>query len=202
VPHLWKVRTLEGNSILSPFTEEEFATVLSSLEPGKSPVMDSIFSEFILHSGSAIESWLFHFLTSCLLQLKMPKIWRNALAVAIRKPDKPLGDAKKYLPISLLCLPFKTFERFIYARLEPIMDPLLPQEQVGVWHGRLTVDQVTLLWQNIEDGFSDRRRQELCLSISQRMASRPHLQVTAIATWQTHGRLHDHGGGWHSPLLP
>ena len=32
----------------------------------------------------------------------------------------------------------------IYACIEPIIDPLLPQEQAGFRRGRLIVDQVTL----------------------------------------------------------
>jgi len=64
-------------------------------------------------------------------QLKIPKIWRTAIIVAIPKPEKPLGDPKSYHPMSLQCVPFKILERLIYARAELIIDPLLPQEQVG-----------------------------------------------------------------------
>ena len=49
-------------------------------------------------------------------------------------------------------------ERFIYARIEPIIDPLLPQEQAGFQCGRSTVDQVTLLTQEIEDSFSAKKQ--------------------------------------------
>ena len=34
-----------------------------------------------------------------------------------------------------------------------MIDPLLPQKQSGFWHWRSTVDQVTLLIQDIEDSF-------------------------------------------------
>jgi len=46
--------------------------------------------------------------TSCMRQLKIPKIWRRALIVAIPKPEKPLRDPKGYCPISLLCVPLKS----------------------------------------------------------------------------------------------
>ena len=39
----------------------------------------------------------------------------------------------------------------IYARIEPIIDPLLPTEQAGFRRGKSTVEQVVLLTQNIED---------------------------------------------------
>jgi len=151
---LWKIPTPEGHSISEPFKPEEFAAVLRRLKPGKSPGLDSIFPEFILHAGSALKSWFCDFLSSCMRQLKIPKIWRRALVVAIPKPEESLGDPKSYCPISLLCVPFKILERLIYALVETITDPQLPQEQVGFRHGRSAVDQVTLLTQDIEDSFS------------------------------------------------
>ena len=91
-------------------------------------------------------------------QLKIRKIWRKAVIVAIPKPEKPLGDPKSYRPISLLCVPFKILERLNYARVNPIIDPLIPREQAGFWHGRSPVDQVTLLTQDIEDSFSTKKK--------------------------------------------
>ena len=77
--------------------------------------------------------------------------------VAIPKPMKPPGDPKSYRP-SLCCIPYKIMERLIYARIEPIIDPLLPQEQAGFRRGRSTVDQVTLLTQEIEDNFLAKKK--------------------------------------------
>ena len=105
-----------------------------------------------------MESWLRDFLSSCLRRLKIPKIWRRALVVAIPKPAKPVGDPKSYRPISLLCIPYKILERLIYTRVEPLIDPLLPKEQVGFRRGKSTVDQVVLLTQNIEDSFEARKK--------------------------------------------
>ena len=113
---LWKIPTGEGHSIFELFRPEEFAAALRHLKPGKTPGLDSIFPEFILHAGPALKSWFCDFLNSCMRQLKTAKIWRRALVVAIPKPEKPSGDLKSYRPISLLCFPFKILERLIYAR--------------------------------------------------------------------------------------
>jgi len=153
--YLWTLWT--GGSCCCPQTSEA----------RKFPGLDSIFQELILHAGPALKYWFCDFLTSCMRQLKIPNIWRRALIVAIPKPEKPLGDTKSYLPISLLCVPFKILERLIYARVNPIIDPLLPREQAGFRHGRSTVDQVTLLTEDIEDSFRLKRRPELCFSTSQ-----------------------------------
>jgi len=142
---LSKIPTPECHSISEPFRREEFVAALRCLKPGKSQGLDSIFPKFILHARSALKSWFCNFLTSCMHQLKIPKIWRRALVIAIPKPEKPLEDPKSYCPISLLCVPFKILERLIYARVEAINDPLFPEEQAGFRHGRSAVDQVTLL---------------------------------------------------------
>jgi len=78
--------------------------------------------------------------------------------VAIPQPEKPLGDQKSHQPMFLLCVPFKIFETLIHARVEPNIDSLFPQEQAGIRHGRSSVDQVTLLTQDIKYGFRLRKR--------------------------------------------
>jgi len=95
---LWKTPTPEGHSITKPFRPEELAAALRRLKPGKSPGLDSIFQEFMLHAWSALKSWFCDFLTSCMGRLKIPNIWRRALIVAIPKPEKPLGHPKSYRP--------------------------------------------------------------------------------------------------------
>ena len=74
------------------------------------------------------------------------------------KADEATGEGKSYTPISLLCVPFKIMERLIYARIELILDPLLPQEQARFRRGRSTTDQVTLLTQGIEDSFLSKKK--------------------------------------------
>ena len=98
------------------------------------------------------------FLFSCLHRLQISKIWRRALVVAIPKPMKPVENTKSHRLISLLCVPYKILERLIYARVEPLIDPLLPKEQGGFRHGKSTVDQVVLLTQNIEDSFEAKKK--------------------------------------------
>ena len=90
--------------------------------------------------------------------LRIPKVWRRAVVVAIPKPKKPVGDPKSYRLISLLCVPYKILERLIYTRIEPVIDPLLSKEQAGFRRGRSTVDQAVLLTQNIEDSFEAKKK--------------------------------------------
>ena len=140
------------------FSQRECTAALQHLKPGKAPGPDSIFPELILHAGFALKSWLRDFLSSCLRRLKIPNIWKIALVVAIPKPTKPVGDPKSYRPISLLCVSYKILERLIYARIDPLIDPLLSKEQAGFRRGKSTVDQVVLLTQNIEDFFEAKKK--------------------------------------------
>ena len=113
VSDLWRATTPDPVNISDNFSQREFTAALQHLKPGKAPGLDSICPELILHAGAALKSWLRDFLTSCLCRLKIPKIWRRALVVAIPKPGKPVGDPKSYRPISLLCVPYKILERLI-----------------------------------------------------------------------------------------
>ena len=158
VSDLWRATTPDAVNISDNFSQREFAAALQHLKPGKAPGPDSICPELILHAGAALKSWLRDFISSCLRRLKILKIWRRALVVAIPKPGKPVGDPKSYRPISLLCVPYKILERLIYARVEPLIDPLLPKEQAGFRRGKSTVDQVVLLTQNIEDSFEAKKK--------------------------------------------
>ena len=155
---LWRATTPDAVNISDNFSQREFTAALQHLKPGKAPGPDSICPELILYARAALKSWLRDFISSCLRRLKISKIWRRALVVAIPKPGKPVGDPKSYRPISLLYVPYKILERLIYARVEPLIDSLLPKEQAGFRRGKSTVDQAVLLTQNIEDSFEAKKK--------------------------------------------
>ena len=162
IPHeksdRWRALIPSPVNLSGDFSSREFAAALQHVKPWKASGPDSICPELVIHAGTALKSWLRGFLSSCLRQLKIPKVWRRALVVAIPKPKKPVEDPKSYRPISLLCVPYKILERLIYARIEPIVNPLLPDEQAGFRHGKSTVDQVVLLTQNIKDSFEAKKK--------------------------------------------
>ena len=112
----------------------------------------------MLHAGTTLKSWFNKFLSFCMRQFKLPKIWRRALVVAIVKPNKPTADPKSYRSISLLCIAYKIWEKLIYARVTPIMDQLPPRKQAGFRRGKSTGDQIIFLTQKIEDTFSVKKK--------------------------------------------
>ena len=114
--------------------------------------------ELILHAGNNLKTWMNKFLSSCMHQVNISKIWRRPTVIAIPKPSKPLDEPRSYRPISSLCIPFKILQRLYYARVEPIIDPPLPHEQAGFRLGRSTVDQAALLTLEIETSFSAKNK--------------------------------------------
>ena len=122
VSDLWRAEPLHPENVSGSFSFREFAAALQHLKPGKAPGPDSICPKLIIHAGAGLKSWLHDFLYSCLHHLKIPKIWRRALVVAVPKPSKPVENQRSYCPISLLCVPYKILERLIYARVEPLID--------------------------------------------------------------------------------
>ena len=45
--------------------------------------------------------------------------------IAIPKPGKDPSSPKSYRPISLLCIPYKLYERLILMRISPLVDEKL-----------------------------------------------------------------------------
>ena len=128
------------------------------MKSGKAPGRDNIHPELVIHQSAKTTTWLCLFFTSCFRRSKLPKTWRRATVVALPKPNKPTQDPKSYRPISLLCVPFKILERLIHSRIDPVVDPQLPRKQAGFRRGRSSVDQVTLLTQDIEDSFQNNEK--------------------------------------------
>ena len=137
---LWRATPTSSVNISKSFTSQEFSAALKLLKSGKAPGPDPIFPELITHPGAALKSWLLGFLSSCLRHLKISKVWRRALVVAILKPKKPVEGPKSHHPISLLCVPYKILKRLIHAGVGPIVNPLLSREQAGFRRGKLIVD--------------------------------------------------------------
>ena len=151
---LWQAPGVDG-FLSTPFTIQELTLAVRQLKSGKAQGPDNIPPEFLIHCGPRCLEWLREFYSKCLSNTTVPKIWRKATVIAIPKPNKPTDDPKNYRPISLLCVPFKLLERLLLVRLDPIIDPQLPNEQAGFRRGRSTVHQIVNLTDDIEEAFEN-----------------------------------------------
>ena len=72
--------------------------------------------------------------------------------IAMPKPGKDPSSPKSYHPISLLCIPYKLYERLILMRIS-LVDEKLTKDQAGFRPGRSCAGQLLNLTQHIEDGY-------------------------------------------------
>ena len=79
--NLWRATVPGVVCISRDFSPRGFAAALHHLKPGKAQGPDSICSELVIHAGPGLKFWLRDFLSSCLRQRKISKIWRIALVV-------------------------------------------------------------------------------------------------------------------------
>ena len=86
---------------------------------------------------------------------KFPRSGEERLWSRSQNQESPWGTQRV---IEQYLCSYKILERLIYARVKPLIDPLLPKEQAGFRRGKSTVDQVVLLTQNIEDSFEAKKK--------------------------------------------
>ena len=139
--------------MISPFSSNELDISINALKNGKAIGLDGIFNKELKHFGTRARMWLLNMFNTCLAQKSIPKIWLKARVIALLKPGKDPSMAKSFRPISLLCHPYKLYERLILARLSPAIEPFLIPQQAGFRCGKSTTGQLLCLTQHIEDGF-------------------------------------------------
>ena len=140
------------------FNKEELKTAIQTMKPAKAPRFDNLYPEFFMHLHDLCLTWFITLFSTCLSRKKVPKIWKLSMIVAVLKRNKSANEPKSYRPISLLCIPFKLFEKLIYNRIHHIIKKILPHEQAGFRHGKGTVDQVALMTNDIKHSFDEKKK--------------------------------------------
>ena len=97
--NLWRATATDAVNIVGDFSPREFAVALHYLKPSKALGPDSICLELVIHADPGLKLWLCGFLSFCLRQLKIPKVWRRSLVVAIPKLSKFVEDPQSYCHI-------------------------------------------------------------------------------------------------------
>ena len=99
--------------LTKPFSRDELTTGLSLLKPGKAAGLDDVLTYMLQHLGNKAECWLLDMLNECTRTKHIQSISRKAKVIAIPKPGKDPSSPKSYRPISLLCIPYKLYERLM-----------------------------------------------------------------------------------------
>ena len=79
---------------------------------------------------------------TCLIENKIPTIWRQSKIIAILKLGKESAIPKNYRPISLLCHTYKLYERLILNMVSPLLEQHLIKEQAGFRPGKSCTSQL------------------------------------------------------------
>ena len=106
--------------LTKPFSLDELTTGLSLLKPWKAADLDDLLTYMLQHLGNKAKSGLLDMLNECTRTEHIPSIWRKAKVIATPKPGKDPSSPKSYRPISLLCIPYKLYERLILMRISPL----------------------------------------------------------------------------------
>ena len=94
---LSRAATADSN-LSSNLTEEKLEAAIKKFKSGKAPGRDNIHPEFVIHQSAKITAaWLCSLFTSCYRRSKLPKIWRQAIVVALPKPNRVYTCARPHV---------------------------------------------------------------------------------------------------------
>ncbi|GIY52376.1 hypothetical protein CDAR_269041, partial [Caerostris darwini] len=137
----------------NPITSSELLYAIQQLDFKKSPGPDVIHGQFIVNLGSCATKRLLHIFNLSWKLGRLPRQWKTAIVVPIRKPNKDASSMGSYRPIALTCMTCKRMERIILRRITfHLMNlNMLPQEQYGFRQGHSTIDQILYFVQRVRD---------------------------------------------------
>jgi ribonuclease HI len=145
---------------MEEITEAEVHRAILSASPYKAPGMDDIPVIVWQKTWSSIK----HHITA-LFQLSIrtnaiPKEWKVARIIPLRKPAKPdYTVAKAYRPISLLATLGKILEALVAERLSYLVEThnLLPKNHFGARKGRSATQALTIIQEHVYQAWRDKK---------------------------------------------
>ena len=116
----------------------------NNINPKKSPGFDLITGEVLQELPRKAIVKITNFINAAFRLQYVSRLWKVAEVIMIPKSGKPPHDAASYMPISLLPVMSKLFEKLLIKRLKPIIERknLIPNHQFGFWSKHSTTDQV------------------------------------------------------------
>ncbi|GFY29144.1 putative RNA-directed DNA polymerase from transposon BS [Trichonephila clavipes] len=134
------------------FTMQELNMALSTLDPSKSPRPDNIHGQMISRLSDWGKKSLLEIFNLSWRLGRLPRDWKKALIIPIRKPSKKASDPESFRPIALTNFSCKLIymEKIILERLTYYLNSndLLSIEQYGFKRGHSTADQILYFGQS------------------------------------------------------
>ncbi|GBO14335.1 RNA-directed DNA polymerase from mobile element jockey [Araneus ventricosus] len=143
-----------SNQVFSDyFTTSELMYAIQQMDNNKSPGPDGIHGKFLENIGPHGRERLLYIFNLSWKVGVLPKQWKTAVIIPVRKPNKEANSLGSYRPIALTCIPCKLMERIILRRItHHLMElNLIPEEQYGFRRGHSTIDQILYFAQSVRD---------------------------------------------------
>ena len=139
-----------------PFSSQEMLDQLRRMKAKKTPGMDGVCTEHLLHLGPLAQDALLRLFNMSWHSAEVPSIWRRAVIIPIPKAGKDPQDVSSYRPISLTSHIAKLLERMVATRVTHLLDlnNTIPAEQVGFKRGRSAEENLGRLIQEVQDGWN------------------------------------------------
>ena len=133
----------------NPPSEEEIIEAIDKLKRNKVGGSNGILPELLKSSGAAIIEHIQDLFDTVWREGQVPQEWRDATLIPIpKKGDLSLCD--NWRGISLLDVFGKALAKVIQARLQEVVEEVLPDSQCGFRQGRGCIDMVFCVKQLIE----------------------------------------------------
>lgn len=119
--------------LYNDFLTNEVMVAVKTIKFGKALGSDNLHPEFFYTLIS--ELWM---VTGTVIKLpihiKASKVYKMEKLTAALKSNKPADNPRSYRPISLVCIPYKLYERFIYNQIKPVFESVgIIRQKVKTW---------------------------------------------------------------------
>jgi hypothetical protein len=141
---------------LPPITDHEVQQAIKKANPRKAPGIDGIGIGVWQRLLPVTVRWITTTFQASMRLAYVPRSWKVATIVVLRKPNKPdYTKAKAYRPISLLRTIAKALEAIVATRLSYVAERynLLPTNHMGGRKGRSSEQAVTVLVEAIREAW-------------------------------------------------
>ena len=141
--------------LIKPVTPMEVAIEIDNLNPKKAPGIDELSPGLLKELPRKAVIMLTYLFNACFRLKYIPRCFKIAQIIMIKKPDKPAEQVTSYRPISLLPSISKLFEKLFLRRLKPLIN--IPDFQFGFRGNHSTIDQVHRVTTVIEKAFEEKK---------------------------------------------
>ena len=133
----------ENQSLVAPFSKEEFTKAIKQMHPEKSPSPDGLNLGFYQRFLPLIGDQIFSANSQCLSTDAFPLGLNNTLIVLIPKCENP-SSMKELRPISLCNVLYKLVAKVLANRMKDVLCRLISTSQAAFVPGRSITDNILL----------------------------------------------------------